>query len=99
MKNIQSIDATLIRMAELLRLGGRIDWANALEKHHNEIASEPNATKGRILTLYGGMGSLNDIVIYSNGSLLVKENNELNALRSKLYELCHSPNLGDDTKE
>jgi hypothetical protein len=37
-----------------------------------------------------GMGSLNDLILYRNGTLLVNENNELDALRSQLYELCHA---------
>ena len=77
-------------MVQLLRLGGFEDWAGALEKHHDDIASEPNITKGRILSLYGGMGSLNDLVLYNKGVLLAKENSELDVLRSQLYELCHA---------
>ena len=91
MIKIQNIQMLLLRMAELLRLGGIADWADdALENYHNEMAEEPNITTGRILSLYGGMGSLNDLVIYNNGIPLVDENNELDALRSQLYELCHS---------
>lgn len=90
MIDIQNIQVILSRMAELLRLGGRADWAGALEKYHNEIVSEPSATTGRILSLYGGMGSLNDLILYSNGTPLVNENNEFDALRSQLYEICHA---------
>lgn len=90
MKDIQDIQVTLSRMTDLVRLGGLSDWASALEKYKAEVINEPNATAGRILSLYGGMGSLNDLVIYSNGSPLVNENNELDTLRSRLYELCHA---------
>ena len=90
MTDIQNTQVILSRMAELLRLGGLADWAGALEKYHNEIATDPSATTGRILSLYGGMGSLNDLILYSNGTPLVNENNELDALRSQLYDLCHA---------
>jgi hypothetical protein len=89
MTNIQNIEIVLKRMAELLRLGARDDWANALEKCHGEIGNSPNVTAARILSMYGGMGSLNDLVLYRNGQLLVAENDALDALRSELYQLCH----------
>ena len=76
-------------MAELLRLAVRDDWANALENVCGEIRNSPDATAARILALYGGMGSLNDIVLYANGQPLAAENVELDALRSELYQLCH----------
>lgn len=89
MKNIQDIEVVLTRMAELLRLGSRSDWAMALENQCSEIASNPVAGKVNILSMYGGMGSLNDLILYKNGQPLFMENNELDMLRSKLYELCH----------
>lgn len=76
-------------MAELLRFGSRDDWANALEKFRGEIGNSPNAAAGRILSMYGGMGSLNDLVLYRNGQPLFAENIELDALRSELYQHCH----------
>lgn len=47
MTNIQNVEIVLKRMAELLRLGSRDDWANALEKFRGEIGSSPNATAAR----------------------------------------------------
>ena len=89
MKNIQNIETVLARMVELLRLGGFNGWANALEKFRGEIANAPSVTAARILSMYGGMGSLNDLILYGNGQPLVAENAELDALRSELYQLCH----------
>ena len=88
--NIQDIQATLARMAELLRIGGINDWAKALETLRNELAVDPVRTSAKILAMYGGMGSLNDLILYKSGQPLSRENNELDALRSKLYALCHS---------
>lgn len=89
MKSIQNIEIVLKRMAELLREGELHDWANALERFRGEIRSSPSAIAARILAIYGGMGSFNDLILYSNGRLLVAENVELDALRSELYQLCH----------
>jgi hypothetical protein len=90
MTSIQNIQAVLSRMVELLCIGGLQDWGGALEKFQDEIATEPGVTISNILSLYGGMGSLNDLILYSNGKPLVSENNELDALRSQLYDLCHA---------
>lgn len=38
--------------------------------------------------MYGGMGSLSDIVLYLEGRPAVKENNEFEDLRERLYTLC-----------
>ena len=40
----------------------------------------------KILKLYGGMGSFNDLVLYKNGVLCKKENNILDELRNKFYK-------------
>lgn len=76
-------------MAELLRVGGINDWATALETLQNEMAVDPVRTSSRILGMYGGMGSLNDLILYKGGQPLAKENTELDALRVKLHALCH----------
>ncbi|WP_425319215.1 DUF6966 domain-containing protein [Chromobacterium violaceum] len=41
------------------------------------------------LSLYGGMGSLNDLILYKDGQPLAKENVELDSFRIKLHALCH----------
>ena len=87
--NIQDIQVTLARMAELLRLGEINDWATALETMQNEIAVDPAKTSAKILAMYGGMGSLNDLILYKGGQPLAKENTELDALRARLHALCH----------
>jgi hypothetical protein len=40
------------------------------------------------MSLYGGMGSINDVVLYENAKPLLDENNQLQGLLSELYELC-----------
>lgn len=90
MKNIQEIEGTLARMAELLRLGGVPDWAAALETVKHEITVDQSAALAKIVSMYGGMGSLNDLVLYKGIQPLVRENNEFDGLRSKLYQLCRA---------
>jgi len=89
MIDIQDVQNTLARMAELLRTGGINDWAAALEGMRIEIAEDPARASAKILSMYGGMGSLNDLVLYKDGQPLTRDNSELDVLRSKLYSLCH----------
>ncbi|WP_442965738.1 MULTISPECIES: DUF6966 domain-containing protein [unclassified Pseudomonas] len=41
-----------------------------------------------LISLYGGMGSINDVVLYENAKPLLDENNELQGLLSDLHQLC-----------
>ncbi len=76
-------------MAELLNFGGYSDWARSLQKLKLEIEGSFGPTVATILAMYGGMGSLNDVVLYKDGQPLVEENIELDILRCELYHLCH----------
>lgn len=75
-------------MSQLLRLGGFEDWAVALEALRSEIAIDQSATLASIISMYGGMGSLNDLILYKDGQPLARENAEFDVLRSRLFTLC-----------
>jgi hypothetical protein len=89
MTNVQELELVLTRMAELLRLGSHGNWGDALEKHRSALSTDPAATVARILAMFGGMASLNDVILYEDRQPMANENRELDALRSKLYDLCH----------
>jgi hypothetical protein len=88
MNQTEDIEATLSRMAELLRTSANNDWAVALEKLKDETSQTPDSVARKILSLYGGMGSLNDLVLYSNGRMLHEENKEFDDLRAHLFLVC-----------
>src|SRR5258708_37588612 len=44
MTNVEQLEPVLTRMTELLRLGSRGNWANALEKHRSALSTDPSAT-------------------------------------------------------
>lgn len=90
MIDVQSVQTVLVRMIDLLRQGGLSDWARALDESRREMLQDPEATTAKILSMYGGMGSLNDLILYKDGKVLVSESNELDDLRSKLYSLCRA---------
>ncbi len=88
MKNIAEVTAIMERISQLMRLGGREEWAILIDQYRSELARDTAEALSKIATLYGGMGSINDIVLYGDGQPLVRENNELDALLSRLYNLC-----------
>lgn len=88
MNNINNIENTLIKMIDLLRLSGVDDWADALKSTDQELATQPTQVANKILSMYGGMGSLNDVILYGDGQPLSKENTEFDDLRTNLYDLC-----------
>ena len=95
MNDINNIENTLVKMIDLLRLSGVNNWADALKSTSEELATRPVQVASKILSMYGGMGSLNDVILYDNGQPLSKENTEFDSLRTSLYDLCqkltHNP--------
>jgi hypothetical protein len=88
MKNIVKIEETLDHMARLLRFAGIPDWAIALAAVCKQVRGDTDSAIQKILSMYGGMGSLNDIVLYLNGQPLPAENKEFDRLRTNLFNLC-----------
>ena len=88
MSDLENIEQILIRMSNLLRLSKVEDWAEILDECNRKLSIEPVESAMKILSLYGGMGSLNDVILYKNGQPLFKENSEFDDLRGNLYKLC-----------
>jgi hypothetical protein len=90
MMNLPEIKSTLSRMAELLLAGGHPDWAASLSGLAAQMDGDPVRACATIVGMFGGMGSLNDLVLYKGGAPLRQENQELDALRSKLFSLTRT---------
>jgi len=88
--NTIQLRSTLTRTAKVLRAGGSETWARLLENLESELEEDPTEAKFRILSMFGGMGSFNDIVLYRDGKVLFQENEELARLRTEIYNLCRS---------
>lgn len=84
------IKEVLNEMAFLLADCNMSDWSNILLRLRNYIDDDPQDAIYRILNLYGGMGSLNDLVLCKNGQMLQVENDLFDELRTRLYELSVS---------
>ncbi len=78
--------AVLGRMRDLLDAYDLRDWAHALSDLGARQADED--VRGDIRRLYGGAGSLNDLVLHSADMARMRADNiEFDALRTELYEL------------
>ncbi|WP_157236274.1 DUF6966 domain-containing protein [Chitiniphilus shinanonensis] len=88
MKNLKEIEFVMTRMIELLRAGGGDEWAGAFERLKGDLLINSGDVLFKIISMYGGMGSLNDVVLYEGGQPMISENNEFDKLREKLYFLC-----------
>jgi len=75
-------------MAELLKECNLEDWEIEMLNSSEEILHNTQEVASRILSLYGGMGSFSDIILYADGSILVRENIEFDKLRNRLHDLC-----------
>jgi hypothetical protein len=85
---IQKIEKVLSEMSTLLDQNTETSWARYIDKLRYRINIESDSTIIDIKALFGGMGSLNDLVLSKDGKPLTHENNKLDALRKELYELC-----------
>ncbi len=88
MTQTENIKLTLTKMLDLLKLSDAKDWEELIEPLSYEIPDTPNETKREILSLYRGMGSLNDLTLHKNGYPLRKENEEFSFLKRQLFDLC-----------
>ena len=74
-------------IADLCQNSGSLDWAKTFYYFMDDVEQgEWSVIKRKILKVYGGMGSFNDLVLHKDNSPLGKENNELDKLRKKLYK-------------
>ena len=89
MTDAGQIKLALSEIVSILRAGGNENWLRSIENFRAQMEDDPIATPPRILSIFGGMGSFNDLILYKNGQPLSKENEQLDRLRSKLYDLCH----------
>jgi hypothetical protein len=84
----QAVQTILLEMAALLRTGYILDWADAYERLAKSIVASPEETARKILASYGGMGSINDVVLQIDGRALPDANERFDMLRSDLRRLC-----------
>ena len=88
MKDTHKISSNIARTAALLRRFDHSQWADRFEECSLALPQDKAYALSRLMSLYGGMGSINDVVLYENAKPLLDENNELQGLLSDLHQLC-----------
>jgi hypothetical protein len=88
MKNISKISSIIAQTTDLLCKFGRPEWADKLDACRIALPHDTTYALSQIVSLYGGSGSINDIVLYEQAKPLLNENNELHALLAELYDAC-----------
>lgn len=88
MSTCNNVENILKIMVELLDYGTKKDWAATIEKARVKFENSPRAMSSELLVIYGGTGSINDIVLHKEGRVLVAENDEFDLSREQLYEIC-----------
>lgn len=75
-----------IEIAQLLESVGEEKWINQFTYFitQSQVSENVDLCK-QILSIYKGIGSFNDLVLYKNGKLCYYENETLDLLREKLY--------------
>lgn len=81
----------LVEISSILDSTGDNDWSasmlafmRALEESKSKD-EEINVLR-KILSIYGGMGSFNDLVLFEGSRILSKENDQLDILRIALFD-------------
>jgi hypothetical protein len=58
-------------------------WVEEIQKCRRVVENSDAWGVHRFLGLFGGTGSLNDLILQRNGTILIEENHELDALLTK----------------
>jgi len=88
MSTLQRISAILKRMSELTQRGNSANVSASLERAAALIEHDMQEGISTIIRMYGGMGSLNDVILYEGNQPLIDGNKEFDALRSELFDKC-----------
>ncbi|KQS49654.1 MULTISPECIES: DUF6966 domain-containing protein [unclassified Sphingomonas] len=90
MSVIDRLSYILKRMSQLARQGNSDHVGASLDRAAGNLERDFHEGVSAIIGMYGGMGSLNDVILYEAGQPQFQENEEFDALRSELYELCQN---------
>ncbi len=87
--DIQTLVDSLQEMSALLRRYDDHDpWAARLDRCRSFIAQSDLYGVSQLRALYGGMGSLNDVVLQRNGQMPVEDNERFDELRARAGTLA-----------
>jgi hypothetical protein len=85
----RKITENLQQLQKLLVNSNELGWAERVELLIKSLENTTNEDKKQVaregLRFFGGMGSLNDLVLHENGTPLLEENDKLDILRDEIY--------------
>lgn len=86
--DVQELAGLMRAIEDLLRTGHDTGWAQQVARCAELVEKSDAYGLSRFLKLYGGMGSINDVVLYRDGVPLTEENDRLHRLLSEASELA-----------
>lgn len=90
MKNIALLKDKLKALNSLLQSCDETLWGGSISRLIDLTEADPDMANYELLRMLGGMGSLNDLVLYRDGRPLFQENDTLAQLRAEIYNECMS---------
>ncbi|WP_163121517.1 DUF6966 domain-containing protein [Acinetobacter portensis] len=84
----EELKSVIQKLIKLFKEQNYKNWEEEYTKILFYIDDDLEYAKYKIRRTFGGMGSMNDIILYDNGNLLIEENRFLDELRYQLFELC-----------
>ena len=87
-RDVQTFAEKLLELEQLLEKNRAESWAEAIRKSRLAADHSDGWSVDRVLGLYGGMGSLNDLVLVAPNI----ENDKLHALREEVWTLANNLN-------
>jgi len=91
MNNFDAIKKDLNNIHALLASINEDYWSDIIHDYLFRLGDVKNSEELKsvareLLKFYGGMGSLNDLVLFQNGKMLSEENVRLDKLRHKMFQ-------------
>ena len=93
MKNVILLISVIDKIIELLVSTDENNWVNSFKNFRLKCdctsAENLKFLRSEILLIYGRMGSFNDLVLYKQGQLMIKETQKLDGLRKELFRILN----------
>jgi hypothetical protein len=85
---VKAFSEVLHELAGFLREEGQVHWADKVDRCVRSVDQSDAYGAYSLLQLYGGMGSLDDLVLLRDGDVLELENERLDGLRTSAWRLA-----------
>lgn len=93
MEKKMKVISIIKQIIDLLVSVGESNWADTFTSFKLKLVNSDSESlqilRSDILRIYGGMGSFNDLVLYNEGQVLIRENQTLDKLRKELFDVLN----------